>query len=897
MTRSYPIFRLSALLIISLLLLLWAKPASRAAGQSGGTEWTTPVNLSQSGAAGDVVAVEDSEGTIHVLWRDEIAGFVYTRSEDEGWASPATVELPFVAELTEQQESAGEAAELFVPQLEADTSGRVHAFWLNEEGTLLHSRVPAGTFSELSTWTEAEPVAEGILAVAIVVDEPGSLHLAYIQSQDTEESPSGIYYRRSDSGGDTWTAVAALIQSAYFRTLPPEQANVQVATTTLNGVGRALVAWDLPAKEKLFVIQSDDNGETWQEPREVDRRKAEDAETAVGPSAIRAAGAGSEVHLIWQAGHDGALCNQYHQWSPDGGDSWEAPQPILTDLLVCPDSSKLLVGQSGQLLLLATLEGNIQGGVYLAAWNGERWSELREQAPMSSFSNPETLRPVSFDDKCRQDLLVGEQLMVVGCSSGDIQDVWLMARPVAGLAQWFPEPSAWQVTPVLAAAAGEILFPIVIPDVDGWLHVLWSEAHSGVINYVRWDGRRWSTSLPVLSSATGVVDRPVATLTADRRLLVMWNEVESGQIYYSQADAERAVFAEHWTMPDRLPLPQDGATSVDMLIDARAVIYVAFAVPINEGRGIYLMRSNDLGETWSEPVAAFDAVANDWAMVDRPQLTVTDNEQLHLLWTRYAPPPKVQPQALVYARSNDGGQSWSEPQTVAQAPLLWSRITGVAENRIHRHWQETIGGQTLLWQETSIDNGRGWSYTSQAAAAAVPGAVGLAKDAGARLHLIYDDTPGLQYRLWNGDRWAQAESLALTRTAVGNISALDVAATAGGDLVVVFTGQEKDGTDGEQPFLLQFAQRPLDAPEAEVEAITAVVATPAVVATAAPALSAPIPSPSPASAVAPAADDDQEEAASLWSGLTLQAIVAAALLPAGLLVILVLVLGLRRTRV
>jgi hypothetical protein len=887
MSRNHPIFKLSAILIAFLWLLLWANPASRAAGQSGGTEWTTPVNLSQSGAAGDVVAVEDSEGTIHVLWRDEIAGFVYTRSEDEGWAAPATVELPFVAELTEQQESAGVIAALFVPQLRADTSGRIHAFWLNEEGTLLHSRVPAATFSESSTWREAEPVAEGILAVAIVVDDSGSLHLAYIQSQDTEESPAGIYYRRSDNGGNTWTAAAALDQSAYYRSLPPEQANIQVAITTVDGVGRALVAWDIPAREILFVIQSGDNGDTWQEPREVDRRKAEDAETADGPSTIRVATAGNEVHLIWQAGHEGVLCNQYHQWSPDGGDSWEAAQPILTDLLVCPDSSELLVGQNGQLLLLATVEGNIQGGVYLVAWNGERWSELREQKPMSSFSNPETLRPVTFD--CRQDLLVGEQLMVVGCSRGEVRDVWFMARPVAGLAHWFPEPSAWQVTPVLATAAGEILFSVVIPDVDGRLHVLWSEADSGAINYVHWDGRRWSTSLPVLSSATGMVDRPVATLTADRRLLVMWNELESGQIYYSQADADRAVFAEHWTIPSRLPLPQDGATSVDMLIDARAVIYVAFAVPINEGRGIYLMRSNDLGETWSEPVAAFDAAANEWAMVDRPQLTVTDNEQLHLLWTRYSPPPKVQPQALVYARSTDGGQSWSEPQTVVQAPLLWSRITGVDDNGIHRHWQEVIGGRTMLWQETTLDDGRNWSYTSLAAATGAPGPVGLVNDGGGRLHLVYDDGPALQHRLWNGDRWSQAESLALERTAVGTVSALDVAVTGEGRLAVVFAGREKERTDNEQPFLLQFAQRPFDLPEAA----TALAVTPEVIVVPQPTLA---PSPAPAQPASPAENGGAEEAASLLNSLTLEAIVAAALLPAGLLVILVLVVGIRRSR-
>lgn len=890
MPRSHPIFKLRTLLILFLLLLLLGNPVSPATAERDGTEWTTPVNLSQSGAAGDVVVVEDSEGIIHVLWRDEIAGFVYTRSEDEGWATTATVALPFVAELTGQQESAGAVAELFVPQLRADTSGRIHAFWLNEAGTLLYSVVPANTFGELSSWAEAEPLAEGVLAVAIAVGDPGSLHLAYIQTADTEEFPSGVYYRRSDNGGDTWTAVAALEHSAYFRSLPSEQANIQVDTTLIDEAGRVVVAWDMPATEKLFVIQSGDNGDTWQESREVDRRKGEDAETAVGPSNVLVATTGSEVHLLWQAGHQGAICSQYHQWSADGGNSWEAAQPILTDLLVCPDSNKLLVGQNGRLLLLATVEGNVQGGVYLAAWNGERWSELREQEPLASFLNPETLRPVSFD--CRQDLVVREQLMAVGCSSGDSRDVWFLTRPLGDMAHWFPAPSTWQVAPLLATAFDEILFPTIVTDLNGWLHIFWVESNSAVINYVRWDGLRWSTSLPVLTSPGGVVDRPVAALTADRRLLVMWNDPESGQIYHSQTDADRALFTEDWISPHPLPVPQAGAASPDVLVAANGVIYVAFAVPVNEGRGIYLTRSTDLGETWSEPVVVFDGVANEWAMVDRPQLTITGNEHLHLLWTRYSSPPAAQPQALAYARSNNGGQRWSEAQMVVRTTLLWSQITGVAENTVHRHWQEMNSGRAMLWQETALDDGQTWSYTSLAASAGEAGRVRLVKDPIGQLHLVYGEGLRLHHRLWDGDRWSQAESLVLQHTDLSQVYSLDAAVTSEGSLAVVYVGRRalKDESEmaREQPFLLQFAQRPLELPLPLAETAMGVAATPQVT-----------PSPLPTAVVGqgePPENGGPQEGASLLSSLTAEMIVVAALVPAGLFVVLVLVFGVRRSR-
>jgi hypothetical protein len=873
-------------------------------------EWSTPANLSQSGAVSDILVLEDSEGVMHVLWRDEIAGFVYSRREDDSWTTPVTVTLPSVAELTQQQESAGVAAELFVPHLQADAAGRIHAFWLDGEAALRHSAVAADSVSEASSWSDTKTVAEGVLALAVSVDGAGSLHLAYMQAHDAEDAPAGIYYRRSDDGGVRWTPATALFHSAYFRSLPVEQANLSLTTTSTAAESRVFVAWDLPPRERVFVAHSVDNGETWLEPRQVDRRQSTDAETAVGPSNIHVATTGREVHLVWQAGHEGALCSQYHQWSPDRGDSWEEPEVILDELLVCPDATTLLALPNERLLLVATLEGNVQPGVYLTAWNGSGWSELHEQVPLSNFTDPETLRPVRLG--CRQQLVAAEEIVVVGCSSGDVQDVWLLTRPLGDVAHWFPAPSPWQVTPVLAGAANEIQFSVLVPDVDGRLHVLWAEAGSDVIQYVHWDGSRWSTPLPVLTSPTGVVDRPVATLTADRRLLVMWNDVEGGRIYTSHTGADRALYTEDWLAPRPLPVQREGATSVDFLVDDGGTIYVAFAVPINEGRGIYLLRSDNLGESWSEPVLIFDAIASQWAMVDQPRLALTQQGYLHLLWTRYSLPPHSRAQTLLYARSLDGGLNWSEPQVVVQAPLLWSQITAMAGKRILRHWQEAAGDRVMLWQETTANNGATWSYTSTAANAAAAGAPTLVVDAAGRLHLVYRDGSRLQYRFWSGERWAQAESLALGRTAVAEVSTLAAAVTSDGNLVIVFAGRagrvkkaattaegSSPAAGGEQPFLLQVASRPLNYPNPLPPEVDTTLA-PATAATLEPtATSASAGSPSassPADQVAGTESGAREEtAASRLSSLTLQMIVALALVPAGLLVVLVLALGIHRT--
>jgi hypothetical protein len=903
--------------IALLLLLLATVRVTGLAAQADASEWATPANLSQSGAASDVVVTRDSEGTTHVLWQDANAGFVYTRSEAEGWSAPVAVELPFVAELTEQESSAGDEPELYTPQLLADRNGRVHGFWLDEDATLLHSAVAAGAFTTAESWGEPATLAEGVLTMVSAVDTAGSLHLAYIKSQDEDEATAGIYYQRSDDGGANWTEAAGLMHSAYFRSLPVEQANIDIATAQVAEAGRVLVAWDMPAREKVFVRQSNDNGATWLEAREVDARRAEDAELAQGPVKIGVTVTGSEIHLVWQAGHDGALCNQYHQWSPDGGDTWRAPEIIFDELLVCPAVVKPLVGGDGQMLAAVTVEGNVQGGGYLAAWNGDAWSALREQAPLTRFINPETLRPVTLS--CREDLVAAGQLMVIGCSSGEPQDVWLLTRPVGEMRGWFPAASGWAVEPVVAGAAHEIRFTTAIADRDSRIHVFWTETDSAVINYVHWDGQRWSQSLPVLRSPSGAVNRPVVLLTEDRRLLASWYDEGSGKIYYSQTGADDAPFAEEWIEPQELPLGRAGVTSADMAVEGASRIYAAFTIPINEGRGVYLIRSDDLGETWTEPSVVFDAIAGEWAMIGQPQLAVGSGGDLHLLWTRYAPPPSVQPQALVYARSVDGGATWTAPQVVTENEPLWSQITNAGETGVHRHWQEAANSRAIIRQESTRDSGLSWSFTSLAADASDAGPVALIADAAGQLHLIYREGIRLDYRMWNGQRWSQAESLQLRRTDVSELTTLAATVTSDGELAIVFGGRavEKEASPGSDQMTSQAASEASNTPEhvvqlakqalglpfqaeatsAETEIGVAEVAPadqpePAV---AAAEESAPAPQ---ATAAAPAGGGGARDSSltSRLAGLSLQTIVVLALLPAGLLVLLVLGLSLYRTR-
>ena len=78
---------------------------------------------------------------------------------------------------------------------------------------------------------------------------------------------------------------------------------------------------------------------------------------------------------------------------------------------------------------------------------------------------------------------------------------------------------------------------------------------------------------------------------------------------------------------------------------------------MNDNRGIYLVQSKDQGKTWSEPIQAFNGAATGFDVVGSPSLLVSENGNLHLMWTKQLlrADDFSQSLALYYARSEDAG--------------------------------------------------------------------------------------------------------------------------------------------------------------------------------------------------------------------------------------------------
>lgn len=223
-------------------------------------------------------------------------------------------------------------------------------------------------------------------------------------------------------------------------------------------------------------------------------------------------------------------------------------------------------------------------------------------------------------------------------------------------------------------------------------------------------------------------------------------------------------------------------------------LFVAYAVPFNENRGIYLVRSDDGGTTWSSPTAVFDAAANGWDSASKPWLAFDAiTSKLHITWLQAALPGSNQPQAVYYAQSADDGQSWSVPLKVTDGDVDWPRVQVVNANQIYIVWT-TMSSQALrdspvslsVWGQYSTDNGRQWSAADVIAGFdQISGPVGLTTDGAGKLYLaaIGQGVSGestMYYALWNGTAWGNRESLRLGQVAhSGNTLTLAIAPQAG----------------------------------------------------------------------------------------------------------------------
>ena len=794
------VLRLSGLILLALLVLNGFRQTF---AQTADTLWRPPLNVSQSGTASAPFMVLDAAGTAHLFWQDSLDGFLYTPYRDGEPGIPQPVALPFsTPPFTTPAASSFER--LYTPRLAA-AEGTLYAVWTNDQQTLIFSRSALANLGNPEAWSSPFTLDTAAVGSQIAVDRAGNLHVAYVKQRGTAEQPAGIYYRRFNEATAQWSSPLPVYTSNYLRAITTEQANVRLAVSDQN---QLYLVWDNPLLGMIFFARSTNGGTSWTEPLVIDQKQPGDAPEARGAARVELLARGREVHLTWQAEHGLSGCQQYHQWSVNRGQTWREATMIFSDPLQCPASGELFTSADSDLLFLLTALGGSYG---LRVWLDEQWSQPASQGLLSSFLYEATYQQVSLG--CVQTAVTpANQWLIIGCSSSAPLDIWLLQRPLGEPETWlpfFPSISRWSVPEGFASSGSALWAPQLLADAGHRFHALWiggddivsareEQPPSGehLLYYTSWSDNGWSRRVPLREIPAA--DQLTAQIKSDD-LLAVWRNDAANALLFSQVALSRAVFPGDWSNPQEVVTAAQGVTSPQLLVDeARQLLYLAYAVPFNEGRGVYLLQSNDAGQSWSEPVQVFDAAAANWAHVDSLQLAQTEDGVLHLAWVQYTLAAERRPVGLYYARSSDAGRSWSEPALVVEQPVYWHQITAVTDTTVMRVWREGSAEQTAVWFDKSTNSGLDWERPALIlTGTGIRGKTQLLADRAGAVHLLElksnqsgsstgPESSELTILTWRAGNWVVADRLAITNLWPRGIDDFAAAVADNGRLTVIY---------------------------------------------------------------------------------------------------------------
>lgn len=715
--------------------------AVQASAQSDDDIWGSPQNLSKSGAATEPRVVTDANGSFHVIWLDSFDGFVYTRGDGEVWTAPSVVELPFGTRRYSPDLGDDEPTPYYIPQLIFSGWG-VHAFWRDEENTLFTSSVNPGELGDFNAWLARRQLSEAVVAYDLAVDPDGQLHVVIVRTAHSSQYPAGIYYIRSVDGGSTWSTPVALYQTIYYRLL--EESDVGVSITA-GYDGRLYVVWSDSREGKIYYIQSPDEGEKWEAIEMVSGYSDESSldfgfQKIMEESIITTL---TETLLFWQIGND-TECDLYYQLSTDFGENWTDGE-ILLDSGGCSDIKNILVDEKGGLII--HVDG--EDGEQLISWQDESLTESLEL-------------PVAFVDKKMGNWVQMEsvqvvessrgQVLVVGCDQNKGSEIWAIVRSKASLVEELLNSpvstlsSPWSIPEEISPVFTNGHSPAVTADFKGRFHFVWSQPAEfdlkglgRTLYYVCWDEKGWSFPVPIFSLAGEKAEHPSIALDTGGLLHLVWSGGEAGDILYSRVESDHAGVTDMWADSTALPMPGSLGSSPVIKAGEDNLLNVVFAVPINEGRGIYYTKSIDGGKNWSSPIVVFDAAESGWPSVDQPDIAVGSDGTLHVVWARLPMANSFLPGGIYYARSIDGGESWSEAFEITSNKAQWPQIITVEKLEVHVIWdvlRERYSSDQHLHRWSS-DAGRNWSIASTIPSfEGIEGLVGFTTDGAGRVHIV-----------------------------------------------------------------------------------------------------------------------------------------------------------------
>jgi hypothetical protein len=130
------------------------------------------------------------------------------------------------------------------------------------------------------------------------------------------------------------------------------------------------------------------------------------------------------------------------------------------------------IGSNAEMLFW---KAKINGQIYLSAWNGRQWSNLRVQTGLNSIKDPVTFSTLTTG--CHQLVYRPDlnQIEAVFCDVNGNQDIWFTSMKLGALETWFPPPSGMALPEKISTAPNRHNALNIVAGKDGSFYALWIE--------------------------------------------------------------------------------------------------------------------------------------------------------------------------------------------------------------------------------------------------------------------------------------------------------------------------------------------------------------------------------------------------------------------------------------
>ncbi len=195
-------------------------------------------------------------------------------------------------------------------------------------------------------------------------------------------------------------------------------------------------------------------------------------------------------------------------------------------------------------------------------------------------------------------------------------------------------------------------------------------------------------------------------LTDPSNLVAVWRDFRLG---YRRVGVGY-TFDTGWTWTDYLfegtPYYKDSDPA--LTVDRHGNFYICilnFEGDFSEPNALVVAKSSDGGRTWSTPVKAVDSDGStfeDKELIECDRTGGARDGYLYITWTRFA--NGMSESYIMCVRSADGGQTWSQPVRVsASSAVQWSVPVVGADGTLYVAWNDFYSPG--IWIDKSTDGG------------------------------------------------------------------------------------------------------------------------------------------------------------------------------------------------